>query len=101
MPSLAQRGLDGFEQPPDDGLDGDALGLGAVIEKDAVAQGGIGQAADVLGADMDPAFEDGAGLGAEHQELAGPVPAPQLAHSLMKSGAPGWRGREAAANRTA
>ena len=60
-----------FQQAVDHCLDGHAFGLGAVAEQDAVAERGVGERADVLGRDVDPAREQRPGLRPQHQELPG------------------------------
>jgi len=62
---------DGIEESLDDGLDGDAFGLGAVIEEDAMAEGRLGEGLDVLGGDVDAASEQCADFGSEDEALTG------------------------------
>ena len=55
----------------DDAIDVDAFGFGAVVGEDAVAEDGGGEGADVVGGDVGASVEEGAGLGAEDEELGG------------------------------
>ena len=53
----------------DDLVHRDAVGFGAVVDEDAVAQDGRGEGLDVLARDMGATGEQGTGFGAEHEEL--------------------------------
>src|SRR5690242_3632743 len=75
-PDEASRGLlirrgDGLKQVGDDAVGVDALGLGVEGGDDPVPQDGGGDVADVGHGGVDAAFEQGAGLGADDQTLAG------------------------------
>ncbi len=59
------------DEAADDVLDANALGFGAVIEKDAMAEDRDGQRFDVVAGDMGAAFEQGAGFAADDEGLAG------------------------------
>src|SRR6266850_6080977 len=65
------RAGDGFDKSFDDALDGNALGFGAVIEEDAVAEGWIGQCLNVFHCDVRAALEERACFCAENEELSG------------------------------
>ncbi len=67
-PSLLRRLL---EQLLDDRVGGDAFGRGGEVGQDAVPQHRVGQRLDVVGRDVRPAVEQGAGLAAEDQVLHG------------------------------
>ncbi len=49
----------------------DAFGFGVEVGEDAVAEGGVGDFADVVGADVVAAVEEGAGFAREDESLAG------------------------------
>ncbi len=63
------RGL--VDEHFDDVVGADAFGFGVEVGEDAVAEGGVGDGADVFCADMIPALQEGAGLAGEDEGLAG------------------------------
>jgi len=71
----AQRTFHVVEQAIDDGVDGHAVGLGAVAEQDAVAERGMDEGADVLGV-RGTACEQGSALAPRTIDCAARRPAP-------------------------
>src|SRR6185436_6383300 len=68
---LSHGRFDHLEQSIDDFVDGNTLGLRAVIDQNAMAQGRMGQGANILLGDMGASLEEGANLGAKHEKLSG------------------------------
>jgi len=99
--SWRDRRLNRVQQAPGDIIHANPFGLGPVIQQHPVPQHRIGEHANVFNRDVRATLQEGTGLCAEDEELTSPSPSTQLTHSLMKSGVPGWCGREAAANWTA
>ncbi len=69
---------DRLDQPPDDVVGLEPFGLGVEVGDDPVAEHGTGHGADVFRRDVKSAVQHRAGLGRQHQILAGRGPAPQL-----------------------
>jgi len=89
-----------FQEAIDHGIDGHAIRLGPVAEQHAMAQGGMGQRANVIGRDVERPPSRARAFAPRTSDWAARRPAPQLTQSVTKLGAPG-PGRLAAASRTA
>ena len=71
VPFLRAGGrFDFFEELIDDFVDVDALGLGPVVDEDAVPKRGMRERLDVIDGDVGLAAKQRAGLAAEHEELS-------------------------------
>src|SRR5262249_3410451 len=80
-----------FPQAADDRVDGHAVGLGPIAQKDAMAQGGMDQGADLLGLDGKPPQEEGPCLRSQDQALRGPQSGTP-AHPLVDEVGRPWSG---------
>ncbi len=62
-------GRGGLDEALDEVVDAEAVGLGAVVEEDAMAKDGPGEGVEVLESHVGAAMEEGAGLGSEDEAL--------------------------------
>src|SRR6266496_5479117 len=65
------RRFNRLQEPLDYGLHVDPFRFGAVIEQNAMPERGVSEGLDVIHRDMGAAFQERAGLGAEHEKLSG------------------------------